>query len=321
MGTPDGIVGFFDSWEDVPERGFMNTNHLMSFLILAETCSYQKAAEQLHYSRTTIMEHVRALEQELGTPLVSSQGRKLLPTAAGERFRVHAQSIMQTYQAALVEAMTLSDNQRLRIVTIETLGLYFLNAPLLDLIKRYPGIDLSVRFAASHEIQEMFQRDEADIAVLFSGQPWAPVPSLGLRQVRICGDEAVFFSNPDSWLAKKEDRRIEDLIHTQFILTKKDGIYSSHLTSIYKKTGVRVMSMQYIDSGPLLKQFVLNHDCVSMLSRRVIEEELRAGTLVELPLMEEPLMTDVVALYPASAENNSTLKHFIRMMTHHLKQK
>lgn len=40
----------------------MNTNQLLSFLTLAETNSYQKTAERLHYSRSTVMDHIRTLE-------------------------------------------------------------------------------------------------------------------------------------------------------------------------------------------------------------------------------------------------------------------
>lgn len=297
----------------------MNTNHLISFLVLTETNSYQKAAEQLHYSRSTVMEHIRALEQELGTSLIYSQDRKLLPTAAGERFRVHAQSIMQTYQQALVEAMTFSDNKKLRIITAETLGLYFLNTPLLKLIQTYPEFDLSVQFVPANESQERLLKGEADIAIQFSGQFWDTMPAIGLKKEKLCQDESVFFANPSSWLAKKPERDIQDLINTKFILTRKDGIYSGHLARILKDTGVRIVPMQYIDSGPLLKQFVINHDCVSILSRRVIQRELDSGELVELPLLEEKLMADVIALYPSRDEKNPTLRHFIRLAAYHMK--
>lgn len=86
-----------------------------------------------------------------------------------------------------------------------------------------------------------------------------------------------------------------------------------HLVRLCKETGVHIVPTQYIDSKPLLKHFVLHHDCVSMLSRRVIAEELERGELVELPLAPEPLLTDVVALYPPRGEKNPALQDFIRL--------
>lgn len=296
----------------------MNTNQLLSFLVLTETNSYQKTAEQLHYSRSTVMEHIRALEQELGATLISTQDRKLIPTAAGERFRVHAQSMMQTYQNALVDAMASSGNQNLRVITSETLGLYFLNVPLSDLASCYPDMDLSVQFVPSQELQEHLLKDEADIAVQFSGHIWDTPPAIGLKRVKIYSDEAVFFTNPNSQLAHKENCCIQDLTGTRFILTMKGGIYSEHLARIYKETGVHITSMKYIDSGSLLKQFVSNHDCVSMLSKRVIQKELDCGELVELTLLNEKLLSDIIVLYPSKGEKNPVLKDFVRFMTRYL---
>lgn len=291
----------------------MNTNQLLSFLTLAETNSYQKTAERLHYSRSTVMDHIRTLEQELGTALVFNQDRKLVLTAAGERFRNSAQSMMQIYQNAMVDAMTVSGNQKLRVITSETLGLYFLNRPLSKLIAAYPEIDLSVQFVPSHELQDRLRRDEADLAVQFSGHAWDVLPAVGLTQVKLGKDEAVFFANPKAWITQKENRCIQDLAQTRFILTLKGGVYSGHLVRLYKETGVHIVPTQYIDSGPLLKHFVLHHDCVSMLSRRVIAEEPERGELVELPLAPEPLLTDVVALYPPKGEKNPALQDFIRL--------
>ncbi|HCT92157.1 MAG TPA: LysR family transcriptional regulator, partial [Lachnospiraceae bacterium] len=47
----------------------MNTNQLATFLTLLQKRSYQKTAQDLHYSRSTAMDHINSLELELGTKL------------------------------------------------------------------------------------------------------------------------------------------------------------------------------------------------------------------------------------------------------------
>lgn len=112
--------------------------------------------------------------------MVFSQDRKLVLTAAGERFRNSAQSMMQSYQNAMVDAMTVSGNQKLRVITSETLGLYFFNRPLSKLIAVYPEIDLPVQFVPSHKLQDRLRQDEADLAVQFSGPAWDVLPAVEL---------------------------------------------------------------------------------------------------------------------------------------------
>ena len=291
----------------------MNTNQILSFLTLAELGSYQKAAVQTHYSRSTVMEHIQALERELGVALFGHQGRCLVLTPAGKRFRLHAQTMFQVYQEALSDAMTSSANQSLRVMTIETLGLYFLPTPLSRLLSHHPELDLSVQFATSNTFLDELRRGEADIAFQFAGPNWSFIPASEFRQVPICRERVVFFANPTACLARKPDLSIRDLADARLILTKKDGIYNRFLRDIQRDTGLRFTPLQYIDSGSLLKQFVMDHDCVSLLSRRVIQEELDSGKLVELPLLEEELVTDVVALFPAAAEENSSLQELLQL--------
>lgn len=291
----------------------MNTNQLLSFLALAELGSYQKAAARVHYSRSTVMEHIQSLERELGTVLFARQGRSLALTPAGKRFQTHARAMFQTYQEALADAMTCSENQSLRVMTIETLGLYFLTGPLSRLLSHHPELDLSVQFTPSNTFLEELRRGEADVAFQFAGPDWSFIPSPEFRQVPICREKVVFFANPTAWLARKPDPSIRDLADARLILTKKDGIYQYFLRGICRDTGLRFMPLQYIDSGSLLKQFVMDHDCVSLLSRRVIREELAGGKLVELPLLEEELSVDVVALFPAAAEDHAPLQELLRL--------
>ena len=291
----------------------MNTNQLLSFLVLAETGSYQKTAERLHYNRSSVLEQVHSLEKEMGVSLFYKDGRRLRTTPAGDQFFLHAQSMMRSYQKAMTETIETINNETLRIVTGETLGLYFLSTPLQHLISKFPQIDLSISFRQDKGASEFIQNDDADVVVCFAEDLWNRPTGLGLLYTLLCRDEAVFFSSPKSTFAQKADRQLKDLAESNFILTKKGGVYSRHLTTIYENTGLKLAPRQHIDSGPLLREVVKQLDCVSMLSRRVIAQDLAEGSLVEHPLYPEPFMTDVIALYSERIAEKQVLKEFIRL--------
>jgi len=56
---------------------------LRAFEVVARRLSFARAAEELHVTKAAVAQQVRALEQEIGTPLVERSGRGLVLTEAG----------------------------------------------------------------------------------------------------------------------------------------------------------------------------------------------------------------------------------------------
>lgn len=72
-----------------------NLNHFKVFMAVYQTGSMTGAAEALHLTQSGVSQHVRALEDELGQPLFSRVGRKLIPTPiASEIYPDIAQAFM-----------------------------------------------------------------------------------------------------------------------------------------------------------------------------------------------------------------------------------
>lgn len=78
----------------------MDINLARTFLVIAETRSFQRAASMLHVSQTSVSARVRTLEQLLDRRLfVRNKGGASL-TLAGEQFLPHATSLVQVWQRA-----------------------------------------------------------------------------------------------------------------------------------------------------------------------------------------------------------------------------
>ncbi len=67
-------------WRNIPSLA-----SLRAFEAAARHKSFSAAARDLNVTHAAIAQHVRALEQEFGTPLMDRQGRAMVPTAAGRR--------------------------------------------------------------------------------------------------------------------------------------------------------------------------------------------------------------------------------------------
>lgn len=81
----------------------MNIELARTFLEIVETRNFNKAAERLSVTQSTISMRVRALEEELGRPLFvrGKTGAEL--TAAGHQFRRYATTLVRVWQQAQQE--------------------------------------------------------------------------------------------------------------------------------------------------------------------------------------------------------------------------
>ncbi len=79
----------------------MELRHLKTFIIVAESGGFTRAGEQLGYTQSTITNHIRSLEEEIGIPLFDRLGKKVILTEVGEHMLSYAHKILELSNEAL----------------------------------------------------------------------------------------------------------------------------------------------------------------------------------------------------------------------------
>jgi DNA-binding transcriptional LysR family regulator len=72
----------------------MEVRQLQIFRILAEELNFTRSAERLHTVQSNVTTQIKALEEELGTPLFDRLGRRVTLTDAGRRFLPFAEQAL-----------------------------------------------------------------------------------------------------------------------------------------------------------------------------------------------------------------------------------
>ncbi|WP_170428699.1 LysR family transcriptional regulator [Ruegeria arenilitoris] len=150
----------------------MNRQLLVTYMDVLETRNFNRTAERLNVTQSTVSARIRQLEQELDTRLFERGRGGAEPTAAGRRFETHCRSLLAAWSLARrdVEAGGGGKRQRLRISVQFSLA----RSVLIDWAKvvreRNPHLDLYLEANFSQQIQRDVLTGETDIGIVFVPQ-------------------------------------------------------------------------------------------------------------------------------------------------------
>ena len=138
---------------------------IQSFLNLAETGSFTRAADRLGLTQAAVSQHVRQLETQLG-PLLIRRPRALELTPAGRAFLDYCNEVEQAGRRLSVRlADADAQHGEVGLTTPGSVGLA-LHASLLALQAKNPGLVISHRFAPDQEILEALLEKKYDFGIV-----------------------------------------------------------------------------------------------------------------------------------------------------------
>lgn len=144
----------------------MELRHLRYFLAVAEEGHFSRAAEKLHIVQSALSMQIRALEEELETPLFTRTSRKVVLTEAGEILVVEAQRTLGQAQRAK-EVVQQSARGETGSVRIGFSGNASFGGKLAGDIRTFrrsfPKVDLKLQEASPQQQEEAILAGELDV--------------------------------------------------------------------------------------------------------------------------------------------------------------
>jgi len=195
----------------------MDFRHLRYFVAVAEELSFTRAAERLHIAQPALSIQIRALEEELGTALLTRTKRKVALTSAGQGFLVRARQLLEDAERARDEVAHAARGARGRLRVGFTSSLPY-SAVFSDVLRRYretyPGVDLQLREMFTNEQFEALNDNALDIGLVRSPASHAP-DGIVLRE--IARDPVRIVMPTDHPLATAPDVSMSELSEAGFI--------------------------------------------------------------------------------------------------------
>src|SRR5689334_1014264 len=134
----------------------MDASDLRVFEAVARLGGMNRAAAELNTVQSNVTARIRALEDELGTPLFHRHARGVALTDAGRRLQPYAAQVraaLQDARRAVADAGTPSGP--LTIGSLETTAALRLSPVLAQYARAYPDVDLIIRTGTTCELVQL----------------------------------------------------------------------------------------------------------------------------------------------------------------------
>lgn len=165
----------FGAATDTAMTVFPSLPALRVFAAAGRHLSFTRAAEELHVTPAAVSHQVRALEEQLGTPLFERSTRRLALTAAGRRLLPAAVDAFAQLEEALDDLRR--GEAVLSITTTPSFGTRWLAPRLGRFIERHPRLEIVIRHT---NVSLDLARESLDCALRWGAGRW---PGLEARLV------------------------------------------------------------------------------------------------------------------------------------------
>lgn len=144
----------------------MDIRFLESFIAVASCGSIAEAARRSNLTPAAVAQRLKALENELGQPLISRVGRTVRPTASGLAILKHADYLIEGVRDLKAIAANDLPIGYLRLGATATALTGLLPDIIANLRQNYPQIELFIRPGSSSELYHDLLEGEIDAAIL-----------------------------------------------------------------------------------------------------------------------------------------------------------
>jgi DNA-binding transcriptional LysR family regulator len=243
----------------------MNLRFVEAFYWVASLKSISRAADKLFLTQSAMSSRIATLEDELGVLLLDRRDKQFKLTAAGARFLVYAEKLLQLQREVKAEMGSGAPLAvSMRIGAIESVLHSWLIPWLEKLRNDQPGLELELTVETTPILMDHIQRGTLDLvfAVL-------PASADGVRNRALPTMEMAFVGNPA--LHNKRKYRLDELAEMELLTFQKGSQPHVTLLDLFRQHQLEPKRVHAISSISAMVQLVQGGFGVALLPRVAVQ--------------------------------------------------
>ena len=281
------------------------------FYTVANTGNISKAAAELFISQPAISKSIRKLEQSLDVTLFSRNSRGVQLTEEGEVLYDYVQRAFYALQTGEAQLKKINDLGigHLHIGVSTTLCKYMLLPYLKEFVAAHPHIRITIDCQSTNHTLHLLKENKIDLGLI--GRP----ERLHHIHFDSLGEIEDIFVSTQSYLDNLSLRtsRKDDLFKSAtLMLLDKENMTRQYIDDYLSLYHIETNNTLEVSTMDLLIEFAKTGLGVACVIRQFVENELKDGTLVNIPL-EAPLhKREIGFAYLENIQQTSAVKEFIQ---------
>ncbi len=269
---------------DMRLSAHLKLRHLEVFVEVARQTSVTQAAEALGMTQPAVTRALRELEAVCGKPLVERHGRGIRLSPYGEMFRHHAGRSLALARdgVAMLQGLDAGEGPQLRIGALPTVSATLVPDALAQLDAGMARSRFSVTTGDNQYLLDQLRRGDLDLVV---GRLPAPERMVGIDFEPLFHERVAVVVATGHPLAGSSHLPEGALQSSPVLMPSPGSIIRPLVEHMFLEQGL-MMPQAPIEtvSATFGRRFVLDHGAIWFISQGVVQADLAAGAMQQLPL-------------------------------------
>ena len=289
----------------------MNLNQLKIFYLAAKRKNLSVAAEELYITQPAVTKGIQRLQEFYDMKFVDHIGKKLVLTDAGEVLYEIAEKIFELESKAEESIRDFQERKRgrIRILSSESFGDYYLPRIIIPFSKAYPLVRISMNILPTEQVVEHTATLNNDIGFISY-----PVDHPKLLVKEVMKDQLVVITRPEHPLTRHprlSPRHLEDQL---LIMHETGSAPRRAFERFIRKNDLSVTVHLELSSNRAIKRAVEDGIGIALVSRKVANEEIQAQRLIAIPLADPSMTRKFYMVHHKDKYLSESLQNFIDMV-------
>ena len=296
--------------KDLLFQGADRLELMKTFIRIVDSKNLSAAARALNTTQPTVSRRLSALEKLLGIKLIQRTTHQMQLTEEGRRFYHHAKEIVERWgevEAEMTGTKVLPKGL-LRVQVPQALGIGKFNDVLTTYLESYKDVD--IEWLLSDRMPD-FMAENLDCAIKVGN-----IDDPNLVAIKIMDLKRVIVASSKLFPQTKKFSHPKDLENFNWIAFNLHYLNSISLfnSKTKKKCTLDIQPRFATDNLFSIREMVLMDRGIGVLSKWVVEKDLKDGTLVQLCKDWEAPSLPVYLIYPQSIHKPAKLQKFIELL-------
>lgn len=293
-----------------------NLSSYRIFYAVANAGNISKAAKELYISQPAISKSIQKLEDSLSCKLFVRSSRGVTLTEEGELLYSYVKTAFETLsqgEQKLHRSIELGIGY-LKIGVSSTLCKHLLLPYLKEFIRLHPHISISISCQSTNETLRLLEDGKIDIGLVGRPESIKNIQFDHLKEI-----EDIFVAAKD-YLRNLKTRGVDKnhiLQSATLMLLDKNNMTRQYIDSYLQEHHIQVQDSIHISDLDLLIEFAKIGVGVACVIRSFVENELKNGALIEIPLEAPIPKREVGFVYKKQLRPAKPLEQFIQFYQNH----